>query len=322
VPTAYTGLRVGAKPIDGLEISLGQVTQMSFGSRAMTDFGLIGEATGTAGAAQLPNQNGLGQAEFLNLGQIALGPDAGDIAGLTILSASYSGLPGTKVSLWNFYTDDIANSVYLDIDAKIPMRDMKLDLGAQYLRQDDVGDGTASIHGASNAAIRANFGDGELDYNLFGIKAGVIGPKKKWTAHAMYNTSSGDTAFFNAFGGDPAYTSSIFSRNAYRRDVDAWGVRASYAILPELRFVAGWFDYGKSKTLGAVPNIAPLARPTSNATELDLVLSYKPKQVKGLEVKTFYVNRVSEYDGYVNPANGRKADASMSHWRLILSYAF
>ena len=95
----------------------------------------------------------------------------------------------------------------------------KLDLGAQYLRQDDVGDGTKGIQGIP--AIEANFGSGDLDYNLFGLKAGLIGAKKKRTAHVMWNQSDGDTAFFSAFGGDPAYTSSIFSRNAYRQNVNA-----------------------------------------------------------------------------------------------------
>lgn len=320
VPNSYTALRVGAKPIEGLDISLGQITQMSFGTRAMTDWGFIGEATGTAGAAQLPSQPGLGQAEFFNLGQIALGPRAENIAGLTVASLSYSGLPHTKLSLWNYYTQDISNSVYFDVDATIPVSTMKLDLGAQYLRQDDVGDGTKGIQGGPS--IQANFGDGDLDYNLFGLKAGLIGPKKKWTAHAMWNQSDGDTAFFNAFGGDPAFTSSIFSRNAYRKNVNAWGLRASYEIIPGLRFMAAYFDYGKSETVGAVPNVSPAALPTTNADELDLVLSYKPKQVKGLTIRTFYVNRTSEYDGFVNPRTGSKADATMSHWRLIATYSF
>jgi hypothetical protein len=322
VPNSYTALRVGAKPIDNLDFSLGQITEMSFGSRAMTDFGFIGEATGTAGATQLPNQDGLGQIEFHDLGQVALGPDADNISGMTVASVRYTGLPRTELALWNYYVDDISNSLYLDASTKIPLKGMKLDLGAQYLRQDDVGDGTLGIHGQSSAAIRANFGDGDLDYNMFGLKAGLIGPKKKWTAHVMWNSSDGDTAYFNAFGGDPAYTSSIFSRNAYRENVDAWGVRATYAIMPGLRFMVGYFDYGKSDTVGAVPNVAPIAKPTSNASELDVALTWKPQQVKGLTLRTFYVNRTSEYDDYFNPGNGKTADATMSHWRLIATYAF
>ncbi len=320
VPNAYTLLRVGAKPIEGLDISLGQVTQMSWGTRAMTDWGLVGEATGTAGVAQAPNQAGLGQARFFNLGQIALGPRADNTAGMTIASIRYAGLPHTTLSLWNYHVPDLANNVYVEADAKIPLHEVKLDLGAQYLRQDDVGSGTRGIQGGP--AIQANFGDGDLDYRLFGLKAGLIGPKNKWTAHVMWNQSDGDTAFFNAFGGDPAFTSSIFSGNAYRKDVNAWGLRASYQIMPGLRFMAGYFDYGQSKTIGAVPNVTPSALPTSNASELDLSLTYRPQQVKGLAIRTFYVNRTSEYDGFVNPRTGNQADATMNHWRLIATYSF
>jgi hypothetical protein len=320
VPNSYTALRVGAKPIDGLDISLGQITQMSFGSRAMTDWGFIGEGTGTGGAAQLPNQDGLGQVKFFNLGQIALGPDADNISGLTLASVTYSGLPYATVGVWNAYVDDIANDLYLDVDAKVPLNGLKLDLGAQYLRQDKVGNGTAGIQGIP--AIQRNFGSGDLGYNLYGLKAGLLGAKQKWSLHALWNTSDGDTAFFNAFGADPAYTSSIFSRNAYRENVDAWGVRGKYMIIPGLVFMAAYFDYGKSDTIGAVPNLSPAAEPTSNANELDLVLTWKPKQVKGLMLRTFYANRTSEYDGFVNPVSGRQADATMSHWRLIASYQF
>jgi hypothetical protein len=93
-------------------------------------------------------------------------------------------------------------------------------------------------------------------------------------------------------------------------------------IMPGLVFMAAYFDYGKSDTIGAVPNVSPAAEPTSNADELDLVLTWKPKQVKGLTLRTFYVNRTSEYDGFVNPRTGREADATMSHWRLIATYQF
>jgi hypothetical protein len=320
VPNSYTALRVGAKPVEGLDFSLGQITQMSFGSRAMTDWGFIGEGTGTGGAAQLPNQDGLGQVKFFNLGQIALGPNADNVSGMTLASATYSGLPYTTLGVWNAYVADIANDLYLQADAKVPLNGLELDLGAQFLRQDDVGKGTAGIQGIP--AIQRNFGSGDLNFNMLGLKAGVLGAKKKWSLHAYYNHSNGDTAFFNAFGADPAYTSSIFSRNAYRQNVDAWGVRGKYMIIPGLVFMAAYFDYGKSDTIGAVPNVSAAAVPTSNANELDLVLTWKPKQVKGLMLRTFYVNRTSEYDDFVNPVSGRQADATMSHWRLIASYQF
>ena len=122
VPNSYTALMAGAKPIEGLDISLGQTTQMSFGTRAMTDWGFIGEGTGSCGAAQLSSQKGLGQAKFFNLGQIALGSKADNVSGMTVASIKYTGLPHTKLGLSNFYVQNIADNVSFDVDAKIPLK--------------------------------------------------------------------------------------------------------------------------------------------------------------------------------------------------------
>lgn len=317
VPNSYTAFRIGATPIDALDISLGQITELSFGSRAMTDWGLIGEGTGTGGASQQPNQPGLGQVRFLDTGEMALGPNVRTSSGITAASIAYEGLPNTKLQLWNYYHEDISNDLYFEASGQIPLSEMKLDLGFQWLNQRDVGDGTIGIRGP--VAVRSNFGGGDLEFDMIGLKAGLV--SKKWTLHAMYNHSSGDTAFLSAYGGDPAYTSTLFSRNAYRKDVDAWGVKATYKIMPGLVFAAQYADYGKSDTLGIIPNFTQAARPTSDATELDLILTWKPKQVKGLMLRTFYVYRTSEYDDFVRP-DGRKADANMSHWRLVAAYNF
>lgn len=318
VPNSYTALRVGAKPLAGLDVSLGQITQMSFGSRAMTDWGFIGEGTGSGGASQQPNRTGLGQVKFLPTSEIALGPTARRTNGITAASVGYSGLPyDIQLRLWDYYVHDISNNLYFEATAKIPIQSFKLDLGFQWLHQDDVGDGPKGITGP--VALRENFGSGELDFDMLGLKAGLIG--KKWSFYGVYNQSSGDTAFLNSYGGDPAYTSTIFSRNAFRQDVDAWALRFKYTFIKGLVFTAQYADYGKSETLGVIPRFTQAAVPTSDATELDLVLTWKPKQVKGLAVKTFYVNRTSEYNDFVRP-DGEKADATMSHWRLILAYKF
>jgi hypothetical protein len=290
---------------------------MSFGSRAMTDWGFIGEGTGTAGASQAPNRPGLGQVKFLDTSKAALGPGARDTNGISVVSIGYDGLPYTKLGLWYYYVDDISNHLCFDAEAKIPFDALKLDLGFQWLRQDDVGDGAKGITGP--VALAQGFAGGDLDFNLIGLKAGLMGGK--WSAHVLYNHSDGDTGFLNSYGGDPAYTSTIFSRNAYRENVDAWGPRLKYTIIKGLVFMAQYSDYGKSDTLGVIPNFTQRAVPTSDATELDLVLTRKPTQVKGLTVRTFYVNRASEYDDFVRP-DGRKADATMSHWRVILAYKF
>lgn len=297
IPNFYTAFGVGAKAMDDLELGLTQITQMSFGSRSMTDFGLIGEATGTAGAAVRPNAPGLGQATFHNLGKIAAGPAAPDTDGITAISVEYGGIENTKLRLWDYYAHDVANNVYFDVDSKIPLQGLKALAGFQYLNQKDTGD-----------RLRGN-----LDFSMFGLKAGVAG--KGWSAWGAFNSSSGDTAMLNAWGGDPAYTSTIFSRNAYRENVDAWGLGVKYKIMKNLTFVAKHMRYSQSDTAG----FGGAALPQDDANETDLVLIWKPKEVKGLMLKTFYANRTSEYDGI--PAGGA-VDKTQSHWRVIAAYKF
>ena len=110
-------------------------------------------------------------------------------------------------------------------------------------------------------------------------------------------------------------------RNAYREGVNAWRVKASYKIMPTFVFAAQQPDYAQSDTLGIIANFTQAAHPTSDENEFDLTSTWKPKQVKGLMLRTFYVYRTSEYDDFVRP-DGRKADATMSHWRLVAAYNF
>ncbi len=169
-------------------------------------------------------------------------------------------------------------------------------LAAQYLRQQDVGDSLA----------------GELDFNLFGVKAALQG--EKWLVYGAYNNSTGDTGMLNAWGGDPAYTSSIFSRNEYRKRVNAFKIGFRYNILRNLAFMASYANYGKSESIGKIAGVGSDLTALTNARETDLALVYKP--VKGLMVKLFYANRTSEYDG----SNDR--DLTQSHTRIIVSYKF
>jgi len=296
IPNLYTAFGLGVEPLPKLDLAITHITEMSFGARAMTDFGLIGEGTGSAGAAVKPST--IGQAEFHSISKIALGEDAPGTDGITVLSAVYTGVENARCQVWDYYAYDIVNSLYLDAGYKMPLGKVHLDLGLQYLRQDDLGDELA----------------GMVDFSLLGVKAGLSG--KNWSLEGAYNTSFGDTAMFNAWGGDPAYTSSIFSRNAYRREVDAWGISGKYRIIKGLTFLASYFDYGQSDSLGAVGGVGQDLVAIDDAVELDLSLVYRPPQVKGLMLKTFYAQRTSEYNG----SNGY--DLTQDQWRVIVAYGF
>ena len=178
------------------------------------------------------------------------------------------------------------------------MKGTKLSLSAQYLSQMEIGDELA----------------GELNYKMFGAKARV--GNKKWSLYAAYNQSNdmktGGT-FFNAWGADPAYTSSIFSRNAYRQDVGAYKIGGHYTIMKGLKFKAGYANYGQSKTQGYVTSTSPGIASQEDATELDFMLIYKP--AKAWTFKIFNAIRTSEY-------NSDAKEYEMNHVRLVAWYDF
>ena len=307
MPNFYEAYMLGTEAIDGLRLSAGHITKMSLGSRAAPDSGIIGENTATAGAVDKlirPTPGPIGQAKFYNIGEVAgLGENTD---GRSMIGATYTGVKNLSVDLWMYRSDDIANDFYAEVKYGMPVAEgIKLNMSAQYLAQKDTGDALA----------------GERDFNMMGAKVAL--GNKKWGAFAAMN-KSGDNddviqgQYFNVWGADPAYTSSIFSRNAYRTDVTAYKVGAHYVFMKGLKLMVNYANYGKSKSTmgGALTATAGTAK--TDATEIDTVLVYKPS--KEWMFKVFNAYRTSEFDGRAAP--GITSERKMNHFRAIASYTF
>lgn len=293
MPNFYEAYVLGTKAGD-FSVTAAHVTKMSFGSRAVTDWSLIGEKTGTAGVVTDPREEGTGgisQAKFYNMGVAALGANNdAETDGITALGVSYKGIKNLDVNLWAYHAYDIANDYYADVNYAMPVADgMKVKLSAQYLAQRDTGKEIA----------------GQNNFDMYGVKLGL--GTKKWGAYAAFNQSSdndNDRGFINPWGSDPGYTSSIFSRNEYRDDVSAYKVGAHFKIMKGLKVMASHADYGQSDNKTAL----------EDATETDLVLVYKP--TKAWMFKIFNAIRTSEYNG----TGG--AEKKQNHVRAVASYTF
>ncbi|MDQ7062117.1 MAG: OprD family outer membrane porin [Sulfurimonas sp.] len=299
MPNFYEAAVGTIKPVKGLSLTALHISAMSYGSRSATDFMLIGENTGTAGVIGKTVQQGgtREQAKFINLGT---GAGVAETNGMTAFNVTYKMGKNLKLSVWDYIADDISNTIYADVVYKIPvMKGTKLALSAQYLTQ--------SEEGAQLA--------GTMDFSMYGAKAKV--GNKKWSAYLAYNSSDDSTAtrsgFHNAFGADPAYTSSLFSRNAYREDVSAYKIGGHYTIMKGLKIIASHADYGESKTLASGAGLAAQAA-TNDATETDIIIAYKP--TKAWMLKIFNAIRKSEYSDAT--ALGRE----MNHFRVVASYTF
>lgn len=302
MPNFYEAYMLGAKVADGLKLTAGHITKMSMGSRAATDYGLIGEATTTGGAAVKFLVNGgtvYEQAKFYNMGEIA---GYEDTNGRTVVGATYTGVKNLKADLWAYHSDDIANDYYAELGYNIPVaEDMAVKLNAQYLMQKDTGDALA----------------GEKDFSMLGAKVALEG--KIWGIYAAANKSGDEDTvatqkgYFNAWGADPAYTSTIFSRNAYRDDVDAYKIGGHYIIMKGLKFMVDYAEYGKSDTV----SYSGTAIPTDDAYEIDIALNYKYD--KNWFFRVFNSRRVSEYNG--DTAAGI-TERRQNHYRAVVAYNF
>lgn len=294
MPNFYETAVVSTKALDDFAFTLAHVSKMSYGSRAASDWGLIGEKTKTAGVSRpmaTQSPTGIEQANFIDIGDAAVGVNTD---GITLFNATYNGIENMTLNFWDYYAYDIANMIYLDTEYTLPVqKDMKLTLNAQYLNQTNVGDDLA----------------GELNYSMWGAKAKF--GNKKYSAYIAYNRSNDNdngASFINPWGADPAYTSSLFSRNAYRQDVSAYKIGGHVMVLKGLKFMVSYADYGKSKTIGWAT-----ASATDTATEADIVLVYKPNS--SWMFKIFNAIRTSEY-------NSDDVERKMDHVRAIVSYTF
>lgn len=305
MPNFHTAFGVAAKPTDGLKLSFDQVTQMSFGARSMTDFSLIGEGTQTAGAVVRPDQLDGGQAKFHDIAYVATGNTTASTNGISVLNATYTGIKGLELAAWDYYAEDISNTFYADVSYGMPVSSMKLKLEGQYMLQKENG----TLVQDNLFDNTGNFANG-IDYNLFGIKATLKGAN--WMAFAAYNKSSGDTGMYNSWGGDPGYTSSIFSRNEYRENVSAYKIGAKYDFMKNLFGMVSYADYGQSDSIGNVGS-GPIAAQT-DATEADIVLAWKP--TKQTMLKLFHANRTSEFDGVGG------VERTQAHTRLIATWDY
>lgn len=308
MPNFYEAYILFIDAFKDIRFTVGHIAKISFGSRAAVDAGLSGENTGTAGVGFANTEfvsfgGTTEQAKFYDIGTASgLGQDTG---GRSLLGISYTGVENLKADIWLYRSYDIADDYYAELSYDIPICAVSsLKIQAQYLMQKDRGDSLA----------------GERGFNMLGAK--VSYDSKTWGVYAALN-SSGDKdnavegQYFNAWGADPAYTSSIFSRNAYRDNVDAYKIGGHYMITGSLKLQMSYASYGKSDTTlgGILSTTANTA--LEDAYEVDTSFTYKPN--KEWTLTLFNAVRLSEFDGRVV---AKTPERRQNHYRAVAAYAF
>lgn len=296
VPNMYEYARIDSKILGG-NASLAFITKMAYGSRSAADFGLIGEKTGTAGMYLSPMTTKPGgtppivRGDYYDISDTVKNNDSSGI-----FVAGYEKKVGSwNFKVWDFFIDDVANNLFADVGYKYKLGKGKvLKLEAHVWNQN-----------ISNDFYKKTYGG-----TLYGAQALL-----KWgpvVGKFAYETKD-EGGLLNAWGANPGYTSSIFSRNEYRGDVDAYKATLVYKPFKSLKLVATYADYGQSSMIAPTKPGKPGLTPRTDATETDLIIVYSP--MKQLSFKLFNANRTSEYSSSKKPR-------TQNHTRLIVNYSF
>lgn len=287
VPNMYEFARVDKEVLGG-EASIAYISKMAYGSRSTADYGLIGESTGTAGMYLAPLTTIVGGSPEITRGKYYSIEDtlkSNDSNGIFLLGYEKK-IDNFNLRVWDFYVDDVANNIYVDGTYTFPLGEEKgVKLSAQIWNQSISNDFYKDAYGGTLLGMEAVLRWGQL-----------IGT-------FAYNTKD-DGGLLNAWGTNPGYTSSIFSRNQYRSEVNAYKATLEYNPLKNLKFLLSYVDYGQSTTLGKTS--------ITDARERDIAIIYKP--LPQISLKLFNADRTSEYS-----VEGSK---TQNHTRLIMNYAF
>ena len=298
------------KDIANTTLTLGHVSKFAQGTfgriynhtAASSDAAKILSAT--AGYSYVDSLNQVG--EFKNMGTYAFGESTG---GVTMASATYTGIKNLKLDFWDYYAHDIMNTIYAEANYswKCLFTDsIKPFAGIQVIKQDDVG----------SSVLKSQGGDGSIDSLYTALKLGA--KVKSFTAYAAYSETSknsdGDRSYKNAiitpWGGMPAYTQGMVTRHMFLAGTKASKVAASYNFKEDgvnLDASVYYTTFSMRKNNGYTHGDA-------NESGFDLI--YYPSMVKKLQVR-FRGNYPRSFN-----VSASGAKTGWAEHRFILNYNF
>ena len=257
-----------------------------------------GVLAATAGYSAVDSRNQVGS--FTNMGTYAVGEST---AGVSIVSATYTGVENLKLQLWDYYAHDILNVVYGQADFKwncLLSDSVKPFVAGQFIKENGVGDKLA----------------GEVNGFYWGAKLGA--KVENFTAYVAYSQTSEnedgegplENAIVTPWGGMPAFTQGMVTRHMFLAGTKATKLAASYnwkAFGPDLKTVVYYGSYDMANNNGYT---------NDDASETGFDIIYKPEFVKNLNLRL----RGNYADDFNVGATGDTV--GWSEYRFIANYNF
>lgn len=221
----------------------------------------------TSGYSGVPDAtNNVGQ--FVDMGEYAIGRSNG---GVSAVAAVYTGVPGLKLQLWDYYAYDILNAIYAEAaygwsytSGVAPY------VAAQWINERDAG---------SNYA-------GKVKSDFVGAKAGVKVANFDLYGAVSHNSKDASAAInggtITPWGGMPAYTQGMVTRHQFMAGTNAWKLAGSYDwknMGVNLNTGVYYASFNMDALNGYVPDHA------WTATEAGFDIIYTPETIKKLQLR-------------------------------------
>jgi hypothetical protein len=273
---------------------------------AQGTFGRVYDASASAGNAVLSVTSGYSlvdsrtrAGEFVDMGEYAIGENT---AGVSVAAALYSGIPGLKLQLWDYYAHDILNAVYAEANYGISFSNgIAGYIAAQWINEQDVGSNT-KITKVNSDFVAGKVGVKVANFDLYG----AISHNSKDSSSAI----NGGT--ISPWGGSPAYTQGMVTRHQFMAGTDALKVAGSYdwkTFGVNLNTGVFYTQYDMDSLNGYSANYAW----TASESGFDVI--YSPQAMKNLQLRL----RANFADDFYQASSG---SVSWDEYRFIANYNF
>lgn len=299
IPNLFEAYVLTNRDIANTTLTLGHVTKFAQGTfgRTYTD----GILSATSGYSFVDSKNHVGS--FTNIGTYAFDEKTD---GITMASATYTGIQNLKLDFWDYYAHDIMNIIYGEANYswKCLMTDaLKPYAGVQIIKEDSVGDEFGGKIDSRYAAAKFGIKVENFDLSFAYSKTG-----KNSAAEAADGGVA--NAIVSLWGGMPAYTQGMVTRHMFMAGVEAAKVAASYNFKDmgaNLTTVAYYTEFDMDANSGYGVE--------RTASEAGFDAIYNPQAVKNLQLRL----RGNFPRAYAQSTSG---ETGWNEYRFILNYNF
>ena len=288
VPSLFEAYLLTNKDIADTTIVAGHLTQFAQGTVGRVfDHSLYRKYKATSTSMILAATSGYSfvdsldqTGEFTNMGKYATGKSTD---GVSLISATYTGIKGLKAQLWDYYAHDMLNAIYGELNYSFSVNEwLKPYAGGQFIKQNSVQEEVAgeidSIYGAVKIGTQIENFDFTLAYSQMGEN-----DAQDLQGAATQDLSKGigqKNAMITPWGGMPGYTQGMVTRHMFLAGTQAGKVEGSYNfkdlgadVVAKVYYTQ--FDIHKNSGYG-IPR-------TASESGFDVI--YNPELVKNLQLR-------------------------------------